>query len=228
MLRMILWLEICVMIGHDTNPYQVYEVQMKHEWVKRKHTRWRLWNSNEIIVLPKDYLSLSNVGLNRHFLRTIGIRQNKTIFDHETQLVMATAVHWLGYQVLRKPPDKYYNVYGTIVMIEMTSYKRMFFRFMKWLLILFAFLLLGQQTWEAQEFSEKEASSVLDAEAIAHEMIRCQLAIDTFEETEMQACMANAKVNKERPRPMGTWGADSTPIVIDSATTRTLTLCMED
>ena len=115
MLRMILWLEICIMIGHDTNPYQVYEVRMKHEWVKRKHTRWRLWNSNEIIVLPKDYLSLSNVGLNRHFLRTIGIRQNKTIFDHETQLVTATAVHWLGYQVLRKPPDKYHTILRSIL-----------------------------------------------------------------------------------------------------------------
>ena len=161
-------------------------------------------------------MMLSHIMLRNWFVELICKCGSIQMFYNHLMSVehMITAVYQYCFANLvltfRIPPD-HFHVTGRIVIAQKCKTTKI----KKWISFLFVcFLQLYYGIRFNNEWNQPTNQVIRDA---------LQGKVDDL----IKAFMAEKK-NKEKPRRMGIWGSDSTPIVIDTATTRTITPRFED
>ena len=188
-----------------------------------------------IYVVPEIVLSFENVKIKMAFLRLFKTffralrlsRQINEIMDihsvvHES---LMTGLLFL-FRLYRKPPDKFYQVNNVPIQVRSS---RHFIKciVLQLIMIACAIVFLSSSCLfvppKAQHISTKEAC--LDATREMLEDFSCQ----SSEDTDYFAFVSSPNLETESmPRNMGGWDSDSFPIVIDSATSRTITPFLSD
>jgi hypothetical protein len=117
--------------------------------------------------------------------------------------------------LLKKPPETYYDVNRVLIAQRQRSYVRRLF-----IMLIYSVLLTGCAIHAYEDFELKTSALHLDA---------LREVIDTSEQV-LSACATSESLaaSNSTPRPLGSWDSDAFPIVIDSATTRTITPCFSD
>ena len=121
-------------------------------------------------------------------------------------------------RLYRKPPDIVYEVNGLYLAI--TGRQSML---LKWLIRIIIFLLSVYSWTHVPDWVSDQPSFPHEANQLS-QIMNEQIS---YCNRDFHCNMARRK-DKVKPRDMGTWDSDSKPIVIDSATTRTLTPHLED
>ena len=178
-----------------------------------RHVLRQTQTSYKITTYPEEFLMLSHIMLRNWFmeqlLRRIPMRQLYAQVMNVGDMVHSVYLYCFTNIILtfRRPPDRHFVTENCVVVQrhKQTRLKKVL-----------AFLVLYFVKWYfGAQFQDEWDSS--NNETMLNEL-----------KTKMMSLMAKDTLKKPHPRNVGGWSSDSVPIVVDTATTRTITPRFED
>ena len=178
------------------------------------HKRHAL-QATQLGILPETYLALSSIQLLKIFIFEWISGAFCLLFQALQWDLFTLAFLWASaYRLFRKPPDRVLCFNNTFLVERQGRQWHKFVLFLCWCLIFGMSKWTMANTTQAEDLgrdfhvSEQEVGDLIDR-------------IESNRNKDINAMMA-AKFAKG-PRDIGTWDSDSVPIVVDTATSKTIT-----
>jgi hypothetical protein len=220
------WLSIIIYYGLDASlPYVIRRIFSRTEKPKRISKEWNA-TTPSVGALPRPLMVLSHIQIQMWFVRyTASLIYWSQLIYHVSAISLNNAfnkgVPWLLMNVLwflkKRPPDLFLEVNDMVIIKRRApqSKLRHLFKLLVYL-VLFTGCVVNAHADPRHEETKTHVAAMKDI-------------IETSEQV-LSACVASHSLqdSNQTPHSMGAWDSDAFPIIIDSATTRTITPCFSD